>query len=242
MATLGLHNSLHNTRPKKWIIPTAGPTPSIERQIGLVNPYGTPYHGASASHPPPPPIHTHPARCHRSVIVTGAGPPICLPATRTIKGIKNALHHHTPHPLPPPHLPRLYHQGRPLSEDEPLHTLTTQHGFTHLTVRSKGEGLKGGSCRTRARDADYDSTSASNSSHTHRDRGREKRAKGQLTQALRAMTSLADSVAGICRTLTHGTNPNLNLRRRKTRLHISKARTSPECSPGPTTTAAAKRY
>ena len=136
--------------------------------------------------------------------MTGAGPRVCLPATGIVKGIKNALHHHTPHPFPPPHLQRLYHHGRPLSEDEPLYTMTTQHGFTHLTVRLKGEGLKGGGRRTRARDTDSDSTSASYNSHTRRKKGRKNRAKGELTRALRAMTSLADSVAGIRRTKNGG--------------------------------------
>ena len=76
MATLQLHNPLHNTRLNKWIIPTAGPTPNVERPIGLVNPYGPPHHGASASYPPPPPSPIHPAQCHRSVIVTGDNRPI----------------------------------------------------------------------------------------------------------------------------------------------------------------------
>ena len=53
MATPRLHDLLHNTRINKLIIRTAGPTPSVERPIGLVSPYGSPYHGAIASNPPP---------------------------------------------------------------------------------------------------------------------------------------------------------------------------------------------
>ena len=62
-------------------------------------------------------------------------------------------------------------------------------------------GLKGGGRRSR-RDTDTDSTSDSDSgSHSRRKKSRKRSSKGELTQALRAMTSLADSVARICRSI-----------------------------------------
>ena len=76
-----------------------------------------------------------------------------------------------------------------------MHTLTTQHDkFRHLTARLKGAGLKGGGSRTCAGETDSDSNSASDSNHSHK-RGRKTRVKkgeGKMTQALHAITSLAD--------------------------------------------------
>ena len=78
---------------------------------------------------------------------------------------------------------RLGSSSQPLNEDEPLHTLATQHEkFTHLTALLKGEGLKGGGRRerTRAKEIDSDSeTRANDSSYSHRARkdGRRTRAK-----------------------------------------------------------------
>ena len=53
------------------------------------------------SHRSTPPSQPHPVWRCRSVIVSGAGPPVCLPAAASVKGIKHALHRLTPH-LPPP--------------------------------------------------------------------------------------------------------------------------------------------
>ena len=75
--------------------------------------------------------------------------------------------------------------------------IPTAHGPIHLTLRLVG--LKGGG-RQSHRDTDTDSTSDSDSaSHNRRKKSRERTSKGELTQALRAMTSLAECVAGICR-------------------------------------------
>ena len=157
-------------------------------------------HDTALSHRSPPLPPTHLAWHYRSVIVSGAGPPVCLPATGSFKGIKNALHYHTPH-LPPPHHQRLFHQGQPLEDNDP--TPTTGHGPIHLTLRLVG--LKGGGKRSRG-DPDTDSTSDSDSdsdSHIRRKKYRKRSSKGELTQALRAMTSLADFVARICRSIQH---------------------------------------
>ena len=83
--------------------------PALNAQLGVTT--HMEHHITVPARRPPPPPPTHPVQCHRSVIVTSAGPPVCLPATGTVKGIKNALHHHTPHPLPPPHLQRLAVDG-----------------------------------------------------------------------------------------------------------------------------------
>ena len=95
------------------------------------------------SHRSIPPSQPHPARRCRSVIVSGAGPPVCLPAAGSVKGIKHALHHLTPH-LPPPQHQRLFYQGQPLGDHDPTPTTTTT-GPIHLTLRLVG--LKGGGRR-----------------------------------------------------------------------------------------------
>ena len=93
------------------------------------------------SHCTPPTLSpTHPAWYRRLVIVRGAGPLVCLPATGSVKGIKNALHHQNAHPIPPRHLQRLYHHGQPLTDDDS--TPTTGHGPIDLTLRLMGP--KGG--------------------------------------------------------------------------------------------------
>ena len=84
------------------------------------------------SHRPTPPSQSHLARHCRSVIVSGAGPPVCLPATGLVMGIKHTLHHLTSH-LPPPHHQRLFYQGQPLGDDDPTPT-PTAHGPIHLTL------------------------------------------------------------------------------------------------------------
>ena len=84
------------------------------------------------SHRSTPPSQPHPAWHCRSVIVSGAGTPVCLPATRSVMGIKHALHHLTPH-LPPPHHKRLFYQGQPLGDNDPTPTATA-HGPIHLTL------------------------------------------------------------------------------------------------------------
>ena len=147
------------------------------------------------SHRSTPPSQPNLAWHCRSVIVSGAGPPVCLPATGSAKGIKHALHHLTPH-LPPPHHQRLFYQGQPLGDQDPTPTAT---GPIHRTLRLVG--LKGGGRRSR-RDTDSDSTSDSDSdSYSRRKKSRKRSSKEELNQALRAMTSLADSVAGICRSI-----------------------------------------
>ena len=129
--------------------------------------------------------------------MSGAGPPVCLPATVSVMGIKHALHHLTPH-LPPLHHQRLFYQGQPLGDNDPTPTLIA-HGPIHLTLRLVG--LKGGGRRSR-RDTDTDSNSDSDyDSHSRRKKSRKRSSKGELTQGLRAITFLADSVAGICRSI-----------------------------------------
>ena len=76
-----------------------------------------------------PPSQPHPAWRCRSVIVSGAGPPVCLPATGSVKGIKHALHHLTPH-LPPPQHQRLFYQGQLLTDHWPTPTTTTTNPST----------------------------------------------------------------------------------------------------------------
>ena len=97
MTPHGLHNPLHNTRLNTWIKPTARPTPivqSLSAQSGLST-HMDHHITVPTRRIPPPPSLTRPARCHRSVIVTGAASPVCLSATGTAKGIKNARHHRT---------------------------------------------------------------------------------------------------------------------------------------------------
>ena len=175
--------------------------------------------------------------------MSSTGPPVCLPATGSVKGIQYALHHHTPHPLPPPHLQRLYHQGQPLKDD--YLTSTTGHGPIHLTLRLVG--LKRGGRRSH-RDKDTDSSSDSDSdSHTRRKMSRKHSSKGELTQALRAMTSLADSVAGICHTLHTQHQPGAPggtpQQQPNTDAHGARPRDQPQLQPGePERPQARRRY
>ena len=191
---LGIHPVLHIT-PLPLHIPPCSHTRNSRK--------------TAFSHRSTPPSQPHPAWRCRSVIVSGAGTLVCLPAARSVKGIKHALHHLTPH-LPPPQHQRLFYQGQPLGDHDPTPTTTTT-GPIHLTLRLVG--LKGGGRRSQ-RDTDSDSTSDSTSdsdsdstsdndsdSYSRRKKSRKRSSKGELTQALRAMTSLADSVAGICRSI-----------------------------------------
>ena len=187
-----------------------------------------------------PPSQPHPAWRCRSVIVSGAGPPVCLPATGSVKGIKHALHHLTPH-LPPPQHRRLFYQGQLLGDHDPTPTTTTT-GPIHLTLRLVG--LKGGGRRSR-RDTDSDSTSDSDSdSHSRRKKSRKRSSKGELTQALRAMTSLADSVAGICRSIQpqQTVTPEAPAPQRSTDRYSDQARTEAEPSQDEAAPQARRRY
>ena len=188
-----------------------------------------------------PPSQAHPAWRCRSVIVSGAGPPVCLPAAGSVMGIKHALHHLTPH-LPPPQHQRLFYQGQPLGDHDPTPTTTTT-GPIHLTLRLVG--LKGGGRRSR-RDTDSDSTSESDSdSYSRRKKSRKHSSKGELTQALRAMTSLADSVAGICRSIQQPqqtVTPEASAPQRSADRHSDQARTQAEPSQGEAEPQARRRY
>ena len=187
-----------------------------------------------------PPSQPHPAWRCRSVIVSGAGPPVCLPATGSVKGIKHALHHLTPQ-LPPPQHQRLFYQGQLLRDHDPTPTTTTT-GPIHLTLRLVG--LKGGGRRSR-RDTDSDSTSDSDSdSHSRRKKSRKRSSKGELTQALRAMTSLADSVAGICRSIQpqQTVTPEAPAPQHSTDRHSDQARTQAEPSQDEAAPQARRRY
>ena len=193
------------------------------------------------SHRSIPPSQPLPAWRCRSVIVSGAGPPVCLPAAGSVKGIKHALHHLRPH-LPPPQHQRLFYQGQPLGDHEPTPTTTTT-GPIHLTVRLVG--LKGGGRRSR-RDTDSDSTSDSDSdSYSRRKKSRKHSSKGELTQALRAMTSLADSVAAICRSIQQPqqtVTPEAPAPQRSADRHSDQARTQAEPSQGEAEPQARRRY
>ena len=187
-----------------------------------------------------PPSQPHLAWRCRSVIVSGAGPPVCLAATVSVKGIKHALHHLTPH-LPPPQHQRLFYQGQLLGDHDPTPTTTTT-GPIHLTLRLVG--LKGGGRRSR-RDTDGDSTSDSDSdSHSRRKKSWKPSSKGELTQALRAMTSLADSVAGICRSIQpqQTVTPEAPAPQRSTDRHSDHARTQAEPSQDEAAPQARRRY
>ena len=188
-----------------------------------------------------PPSQPHPVWRCRSVIVSGAGPPVCLPATGSVKGIKHALHHLTPH-LPPPQHQRLFYQGQLLGDHDPTPTTTTT-GPIHLTLRLVG--LKGGGRRSR-RDTDSDSTSDNDSdSHSRRKKSRKRSSKGELIQALRAMTSLADSVAGICRSIQQPqqtVTPEAPAPQRSADKHSDQARTQAEPSQEEAAPQARRRY
>ena len=222
----GIHPVLHVT-------PLPSHTPHCSRTRNCRN--------TAFSHRSTPPSQPHPAWRCRSVIVSGAGPPVCLPATGSIKGIKRALHHLTPH-LPPPQHQRLFYQGQPLGDHDPTPTTTTT-GPIHLTLRLVG--LKGGGRRSR-RDTDSDSTSDSDSdSHSRRKKSRKRGSKGELTQALRAMTSLADSVAGICRSIQQPqqtVTPEAPTPQRSADRHSDQARTQAEPSQGEAEPQARRRY
>ena len=193
------------------------------------------------SHRSTSPSQPHPAWRCRSVIVSGAGPPVCLPAAGSVKGIKHALHHLTPH-LPPPQHQRLFYQGQPLGDHDPTPTMTTT-GPIHLTLRPVG--LKGGGRRSR-RDTDSDSTSDSDSdSYSRRKKSRKRSSKGELTQALRAMTSLSDSVAGICRSIQQpqqAVTPEASAPQRSADIHSDQARTQAEPPQGEAEPQARRRY
>ena len=189
----------------------------------------------ASSHRSSPPSPTHLAWHCRSVIVSGAGPPVCLPATGSLMGIKHALHHLTPH-LPPPHHQRLLYQGQPLGDNDTTPT-STAHGPIHMTLRLVG--LKGGGRRSR-RDTDTDSTSGGDSdSHSRRKKSRKRSSKGELTRARRAMMSLADLVAGICQSIQQPPQPvtaETSAPRMSTNRHGSQHRDpteSQQCEPEP---------
>ena len=94
------------------------------------------------------------------------------------------------------------HVPRPIttnSGDPDPTPAATATGPIHLTLRLVFP--KGGGRRSR-RDTHRDSTNDSDSDSCSRPKKSRKRSsKGELTQALRAMTSLADSLAGICRAI-----------------------------------------
>ena len=174
--------------------------------------------------------------------MSGAGPPVCLPATGSVKGINHALHHLTPH-LPPPHHQRLFYQGQPLGDHDPTPTATAT-GPINLTLRLVG--LKGGGRRSR-RDTHSDSTSDSDSdSYSRRKKSRKRSSKGELTQALRAMTSLADSVARICRSIQQPqqtVTPEASAPQRSTDRHDDQIRVQTEPPQGePEPLQARRRY
>ena len=222
----GIHPVLHVT-------PLPSHTPHCSRTRNCRN--------TAFSHRSTPPSQPHPAWRCRSVIVSGAGPPVCLPATGSVKGIKHALHHLTPH-LPPPQHQRLFYQGQPRGDHDPTPTTTTT-GPIHLTLRLVG--LKEGGRRSR-RDTDSDSTSDSDSdSHSRRKKSRKRSSKGELTQALRAVTSLADSVAGICRSiqqLQQTVTPEAPAPQRSADRHSDQARNQAEPSQGEAEPQARRRY
>ena len=91
------------------------------------------------SHCSTPPSQSHLAWHCRSVIVSGARSPVCLPATGSVTGIKHALHHLTPH-LPPPHDQWLFYQEQPLGDNDPTPT-STAHGPIHLALRLVVSGV-----------------------------------------------------------------------------------------------------
>ena len=193
------------------------------------------------SHRSNPPSQPHPAWRCRSVIVSSAGPPVCLPVTGSVKGIKHALQHLTPHLSPPQHQ-RLFYQGQPLGDHDPTPTATAT-GPIHLTLRLLG--LKGGGKRSR-RDTDSDNISDSDSdSYSRWKKSRKRSSKGELSQALRAMTSLADSVAGICRSIQQPQQtmtPEASAPHRSADRHSDQARIQAEPSQGEAEPQARRRY
>ena len=223
---LGIHPVLHAT-------PLPSHTPHCSRTR---NSRDTAFSHRSTS-----PSQPHPAWRCRSVIVSGAGPPVCLPAAGSVKGIKHALHHLTPH-LPPPQHQRLFYQRQPLGDHDPTPTTTTT-GPIHLTLRLVG--LKGGGRRSR-RDTYSDSTSDSDSdSYSRRKKSRKRSSKGEPTQALRAMTSIADSVTETCRSIQQPqqtVTPEASAPQRGADRHSDQARTQAEPPQGEAEPQARRRY